>query len=162
MHLINTTIAVLSLLLVTSMTWADQREQPISISADHVTIDEKTGNSHYRGNVVLTQGDIQILAELITISSKDGKLDLITTEGKPTSFNRSSEAPIRAQSGKMVYKANDGIITLTGEALLRRGGDEFSSDLIRYYVDDNRVEASGNEKKNSRVHVILQPQTGAQ
>jgi lipopolysaccharide export system protein LptA len=162
MYPLTRQIAVFAMLFLSLLSHAAQREQPISISADHVTIDEKTGNSLYRGNVILVQGDIQILAALLTISSQDGKLYLITTEGKPTSFSRSGEAPIKAQSGKMVYKANDGVITLTGEARLQRAGDEFSSELIRYYVEENRVEASGDQKKNTRVHVILQPQTEAQ
>jgi lipopolysaccharide export system protein LptA len=141
---------------------AEENKQPISIAADQLTIDERKGKSTYQGNVVLTQGEIQITADNVTISSVKGEVNKISTTGNPAKFVRTGNTPLRAQSQEMIFLDNEGIIILKGSAQLWRQGDEFNSEEIRYYVDENRVEANSGDssKGGGRVHVILQPQTG--
>ena len=42
--------------------WAlgSDRQQPIHIKADHITVNEKKGFSIYRGNVLMTQGTLRV------------------------------------------------------------------------------------------------------
>ncbi len=163
MNLRNNITLLFTLLMISASISAAPNNQAISISADRVTIDEKSGNSTYKGNVILKQGEIAITAEMISISSANGEVSKIISTGKPSKFVRTGEASLEAESKQMTYLSASGVITLTGEARLNRQGDEFTSHQIRYFIDENRVEASsgeGNSQSSGRVQVILQPQSG--
>ena len=60
-------------------TWAldSDKEQPIQIVADVAVRDEVAGETRYEGNVVLTQGSLQITADKLSIQHSDSGADRI-------------------------------------------------------------------------------------
>ena len=76
--------------------WAFQavtfdRNSPIQIQSDRVSVEQMNQIAIYEGNVILIQGNHELRADKITIQQdKEGRLNVITAIGKPAAFNRPS------------------------------------------------------------------------
>ncbi len=135
---------------------------PITIEADQLELDQRRGTSHYRGNVLLTQGGLQIKAARLTLYSAGQQLQRVEITGNPATLSQQGETPqetLRAEAQRMEYQPREGLIVLRGAAQLWRDGNEFSGDEIRYDLKRQRVKASGDaEQGGGRVRVLLQPE----
>lgn len=139
------------------------KEQPISIYADRLSMDEATGVSLYRGHVELQQGDLKFSGDELDITQKEGTVTLIQSRGKPAHFERSAPQPLKAEATRIDYDNNKGEVILRGKAQLWQDGDLFSGELIHYYIDSRRVQAQGRSDSgqgDGRVHVLIRPKEG--
>ena len=68
MHQLHNKLLIVLLTLLPALAWAlpSDREQPISIEADHAQLDDKQGITQYKGKAVLTQGTLRIEGDIIT------------------------------------------------------------------------------------------------
>lgn len=143
---------------------ATDREQPVAIEADSLSIDDKQGISTYRGNVRVTQGSIEINAETVTVHSPGRELKQVICVGEPARFRQlldGDEGEVRASAGTIaIYPADDRVV-LTEDAHLWRGNNEFSGNRIEYDSAQDIVRASAAASGDQRVKVIIQPQNGA-
>ncbi|MBF0471275.1 MAG: lipopolysaccharide transport periplasmic protein LptA [Gammaproteobacteria bacterium] len=134
---------------------------PISIESDSVTLDKQHGISRYLGGVLLEQGEISFRSDELLIEQREGEVTEVVASGSPVTFERKSAPRLYAKAQKLHYAATEGVITLTGDALLQQGGDRFEGEKIRYYIQNNRIEASSGtpsqSQERSRVRVTLQP-----
>jgi len=148
---------ILTLLLVES-TFA-QPNDPINIEADKATLNEKEGKSVYTGNVVLTQGDIRVSAEVITVLSQAGKLSRITATGNPVIYRQDSlKNDITAEARHLNYFANESRIVLQENAKLSQGRNSFSGNQIEYHTDTEVVTAAVSAQGTERVQVTIHPE----
>lgn len=134
----------------------------ITIEADSMELNQRTGTTNYKGNVVLVRGGLQIKADSITLYTKDNKLQRAVADGNPVRLEQAgSEAytAMRAESEHMEYKPLSDTIELKGKALLWRDGNQFTGQNIRYDLKKQTVKASGSGEENGRVRVLLQPQS---
>jgi lipopolysaccharide transport protein LptA len=69
--------------------------------------------------------------------------------------NRADE--LKANAERLVYFANTRALELSGNVLLRQGGDQFSAQHLRYTLDDQRLIAHGSDAEDGRVHALIQP-----
>ena len=161
----------LSLLLLWPLSLAAQPEQntatplAVSIEADQLELDQGKGISHYRGNVILTRGGLQIKAERITLYTQDKKLHRTMAEGDPVRLTQEATAEagaLQAEAASMDFRPQSEVITLKGNAKLVRDGNEFSGEQIHYNLKQEVVKASGDKQGNGRVKVILQPESQKQ
>lgn len=138
---------------------------PVTIEADRLELDQKLGTSHYLGRVILEQGPLQIKAESITLYSVEKKLHRAVAEGNPATLLQQGDSeagPIRAEAAHMEYLPQSREIQLSGKARLWRDGNEFSGEQISYNLKQQLVKASGNTQGDSRVKVLLQPESTSQ
>ncbi|KAF0190685.1 MAG: lipopolysaccharide export system protein LptA [Gammaproteobacteria bacterium] len=157
--------ALVGCLLAPAELWAldRDREQPVAIEADSLSIDDKQGLSTYRGNVRVTQGSIEIIAETVTVHSPGRELKEVIGLGKPASFRQMLEGDdgeVRAAAATIAIYPDDNRVVLTGDAHLWRGKNEFSGNRIEYDSAQDIVRATAAASGDQRVKVIIQPQNG--
>src|SRR5262245_58495812 len=102
---------------------------PLNVKAQTVHIDEKTGTAVYRGNVVLTQGSMQLEADRLDVrTDKNRRLNNVIATGYPAKlrgFIENSNEEIKAEAQRVEYRAKGREIEMTGNAWARQGKDEF-------------------------------------
>ena len=154
------TALLLSLLPVTGWGLTSDRSQPINIEADRATLNEKTGNSVYEGNVYLQQGTLVLQGSKMTVQLNDNTIDTLVLTGDPATYRQrpdGKESDQHAEAGRIEFHAKeDQIILLENARVWQSGDEEFRSDRIVFDLKSNTVNAGGN-KPGDRVHIILQP-----
>lgn len=160
------TIAVLGLTFFVNQSifaLPSDRQQPISLLADRATFNEKTGVTTYSGNVIIEQGTMRLEANSIVANLNAKKeLSVITATGNPAKFQQKidpAKGLAKGQAQKIVYNADTGILTLTGNASLQQDGSSIKGSILRYSMNKGDVEAIGSADKKSggRVQIILPP-----
>ncbi len=154
------TALLLSLLPVTVFGLASDSSQPINIEADRATLNEKTGNSVYEGNVYLQQGTLVLQGSKMTIQLNDNTIDTLVLTGDPATYRQrpdGKESDRRAEAGRIeFYAREDRLILLENARVWRSGDQELRSDRIVFDLKSNTVNA-GSNKPGDRVHITLQP-----
>jgi lipopolysaccharide export system protein LptA len=154
------TALLLSLLPVTSLGLTSDRDQPINIEADRATLNEKTGNSVYEGNVSLQQGTLVLQGSKMTVQLDDNTIDTLVLTGAPATYRQrpdGKESDQHAEAGRIEYYAKeDRIILLDNARVWQSGDEELRSDRIVFDLKSNTVNA-GSNKPGDRVHITLPP-----
>ncbi|WP_211208277.1 lipopolysaccharide transport periplasmic protein LptA [Leeia oryzae] len=140
------------------------RDKPINIEADQGTTDMANSTSRYEGNVIITQGTLRLRADRIDVASdKDGKMQAQAL-GKPVTFRQKqdqSDEYVEAQAARIDYDSAKSLLKLSGDARVRRGGDELRGAVIIYDAATQQYSVQGGAatagKPAGRVHAIIQP-----
>ena len=134
------------------------RSQPIKVQADKKVTKYQQGTSVYTGDVVIDQGSLHATGQRATLYLEDGQLVRAVLEGRPATFRERDEQGnlVEGKADEADYRTANGNVILTGEAWLKRSGDEIRSDRITYDLDTEVVEA-GETGGGSRVEMTLQP-----
>ena len=135
------------------------REQPVKVNAASVNMNEKTGVTVYRGNVVLIQGSLRIDADQVEVRTRNLRMDTVTAVGRPVLLralldNREDE--LKASAERLVLYAETRSVDLSGNVHLRQGGDQFSAQHMHYALDEKRIAAKGTDNADDRVYAIIQ------
>jgi lipopolysaccharide export system protein LptA len=134
-------------------------QQPIHVEADSLEVRDNDNISIYSGNVKLTQGSIEIHADLLTLYFDDNKtLSLMKMSGSPATFRQlnDSNLEITGQARKMEYRESKSTLLLLDKAKLTQGADIIESNKIVLDTNTNSVEAGSLEPDN-RVRMLIQP-----
>lgn len=141
------------------------KQQPIYIEADNVTIDDGRGVAVYRGNVHFKQGSAQLTADEVTVSSTDRKqVDKVVATGAPATFRQrpdNKDEDMRGQATRIEYFANEERVVLENQAQLWQGQNEFTGNRIEYRAGEDVVRAHKAPDNSRRVQVIIQPRQAA-
>lgn len=134
------------------------RDQPIKIQADKKVTRYQEGTSVYTGNVVIDQGSLHATGDQATLYLEDGQLVRAVLEGRPATFRERDDQGnlVEGEAKEADYLTAEGTVKLTGEAWLKRTGDEIRSDRITYNLENEVIEA-GETGGGSRVEMTLQP-----
>lgn len=159
--IMKTWLTSLLLLTVTSLPAAEgQKQEPITIEADRLELDQKSGTSIYVGNVILLQGGLELQADSLTLYSDNKQLRKAIALGNPVHLSQKQAGKgevLRAEAGYMEYLLTTRVVELKQKAHLWRNGDEFIGERVLYDMDRELVKASGEKDGPGRVRVILQP-----
>ena len=152
-------LGLLTALPLSGMALPNDREQPVSISADSATFNEKTGIATYTGNIEIKQGSLLIKADqIVATTDKEGNILNVVATGKPAHFQQ-KPAPDKglaiAEADEITYQAREGLILLKGKATLKQDASSFKSNDISYSLDKGEIEAKGNSK--NRVQLVFPP-----
>ena len=142
------------------------RDKPIELEADTVTVNDAKKTSTYMGNVILTQGTLIIRADkLIVREDKDG-FQHSTSTGNPTTFKQKREGKNEYMQGsgqRIEYDGRMDKVQLYTKAWVKRGEDIVYGDYISYDANAEYAEVIGGTKSESggtssgRVRAIIQP-----
>ena len=138
---------------------ASDRAEPVKVSADRVEINQKTGQSEYRGNVTLVQGSLRIRADFVRVTNAGRDIVSVHATGKPVTFHQKldgDKGEVDASALKVNYFAREGRVDLRGKVNFRRGGDVFDTQVLRYYLESGHMNAAG-DKPGERVRSVLTP-----
>ncbi len=145
----------------------DDDQQPIHIQANSAERDERKGITTYTGNVIISQGSLVIEADKIIIYSQDNDISRIIATGKPAHFQQKpkpEKAVIHARGNTIRFFIDKGHVQLINNASLVQEDSTVRSDIIDYYINDQKIKASSSNKGKSnqaqstqRVEVVIPP-----
>lgn len=148
----------------------EDRNQPIYITADTASINDKTGITTYKGNVVITQGSLLIEADHVDMYRGDEGVEKLIAKGEPAHFRQQPEvdSPYSDAWGlHMVYLVDNEKLTITQKAKVIQDKDTFTGEKIVYDLARSIVDAYGStstakgssEQASSkgRVNMVIQP-----
>ena len=149
------------------------RNKPMHIEADRVTVDDAKQIATFTGSVVLTQGTIIMRGDRMEVrQSKDGSRQG-TLWGNLAYFRQKREGVdeyIEGWAERVEYDGRADKVQMFNRAMLKRGEDEVRGSYISYDSNTEFFQVDGGTKSAStksgdgRVRVILQPKpkdTGA-
>lgn len=156
-------ISVLGLTAVSAFALPSDRQQPISLVADRATFNESTGVTTYSGNVIIEQGTMKLQAASIVANLNAKKeISLITATGAPAHFQQkvdSAKGLAKGQAQNILYNAETGILTLSGNALLQQDGASIRGNTLKYSMNKGDIEATGTPNKTGsptgRVQIVI-------
>lgn len=139
------------------------KNQPITISADNASLDQKQGVVVYSGAVKLSQGSMVINAEKITLrTDRNQKVDTMLAEGSPARYQQQPEinkATINAEATSISYSVKKEHLTLDKNAFVEQNGATTRGGRIDYDMASGTVKASGAGNQSGRVEFVIPPQT---
>jgi len=148
------------------------RDQPINIEADRVTVDERSRTHTFDGNVVLTQGTLVLRGNrLVVVQGADGFQTGVATgaPGKLASIRQKREASqefIDGEAERIEFDSRNETAKLFGRARIQSGKDVLTGDVIEYdALTENytafRLPPKGSDRDDSRIRMTIQPKTGS-
>ena len=148
------------------------RDKPINLEADTVTLDDATKVGTYLGNVQLTQGTLLIRADKLVVTEDATGFQHGTAYGNPASFRQKRDGVDEYVDGfglRIEYDAKSDVVELFGSARLKRNLDEVRGDYISYDAKTEFFRGLGGGKEaappgreRGRVHVVIQPKPKAE
>jgi lipopolysaccharide export system protein LptA len=150
----------------TALSEESDRDQPIELEADTVTVNDAKKISIYTGNVILNQGTLQIKADKMIVREDQDGFQHSTCTGNPTTFKqkRTGKDEWMQGSGQRIeYNARMDKVQLYTNAWVKRGEDIVTGDYISYDANAEYAEVIGGTKANpngtagSRVKATIQP-----
>jgi lipopolysaccharide export system protein LptA len=158
-------ILIFGLLISSTFLYAEKadRDKPIEIEADTMTVDDAKNTSIYTGDVILTQGTLLIKAEELIVRQDKQGFQHSTSLGNPTTFKQKMEASNEYIQGKALRIEYDGHmdkIYLYKNAEVKRGNDIVVGDYISYDANAEIAQALSSNKGNgekSRTKAIIKP-----
>jgi lipopolysaccharide export system protein LptA len=142
------------------------REKPINLEADKVTLDDNQKVSVFEGNVILTQGTTKITASKITVRQDKQGNQNATAIGKPATFRTKRdgvEEYVDGSAERVEYDAKTDKVELFTNAWLRRDKDEVRGNYVSYEGTTEYYQALGGGTPSAssttpgRVTVVMQP-----
>lgn len=139
------------------------RDKPVHLEADNVTLDDIKKVGSFEGNVLLIQGTLVLRANRLEARQGDDGLQNISAWGSPVSFRQKRDGVdeyIEGFASQIEYDNIQSQLRLIGDARLRKGGDEIRGNQISYDAKTEFYKVIGQEGTvgpNSRVRVIIRP-----
>lgn len=149
------------------------REKPINVESDRVTVDDVKQISVFEGNVVLTQGTMMIRGDRMEVRQDKEGFKQGTVWGRRAYFRQRRDGAndlVEGWAERVEYDSRADKLQLFTRAALKRGDDDVSGDYISYDATTEFFQVIGGGNKaatqnnpNGRVRTVLQPKArGAQ
>jgi lipopolysaccharide export system protein LptA len=139
------------------------REKPIHLEADTVTLDDIKKVSVYEGNVILTQGTMMVRADRVQVTQNENGLDKVNATGRPVAFRQkmdNSDEFIEGFADRVEFDGVTRQLELIGQARLRRGNDELHGTRISYNANTEFFKVVGQpdaKTPSGRVRAVILP-----
>ena len=138
--------------------------QPIRIQADAAMVDENQGTSVYRGNVIITQGTLEVTADEVEIYTADSAVIQIIARvdkdsDKLAHYRQQVNAAkdmVYADARKITYLVQEERLHLAGDARLQQIEDVFTGELLYYDLARGIVNLSSGGGSD-RVNMTITP-----
>lgn len=131
-------LAVISAMMMLSVTAWAANEGPLTISADTLSYDGNTGRAEASGNVVITQQDKTMTGANGWYNTKTREAAL---EGGVSMIGNNM-----AMSAQSVHSVNDNQFSAEGDVHLQRDDRQIFGDSVEYNSDTEYGKVSGNAK----------------
>jgi lipopolysaccharide export system protein LptA len=139
------------------------RDKPVHLEADNVTLDDVKKLSVFQGNVLLIQGTLMMRADRIEARQNGDGLQSILASGRPVSFRQKRDGVdeyIEGFANQVAFDNVQSLLSLSGDARLRKGDDEIRGNQISYDAKTEFYKVSGQagaEGTSGRVRVVIRP-----
>jgi lipopolysaccharide export system protein LptA len=156
--------------LLVATPWAHaekaDRDKPINLEADTATVDDVKKISIYEGNVILTQGTLQIRADKLVVTEDAEGFQTGTAHGNPANFRQKREGYdeyIEGYALRIEYDSRKDLMQLFTQARMKRGQDEARGNYISYDGKTEFFQVIGGKETatadspRGRVRTVIQP-----
>ncbi|WP_017999198.1 lipopolysaccharide transport periplasmic protein LptA [Paracoccus sp. N5] len=129
---------------------AQDVKQPVEVTADALSVDQKTGRATFSGNVLIGQGAMRLSADSVTVTYAQGgqnRISALHAEGNVTLVSGADAA----EAGAADYDVESGNVVLTGDVLVTQAGNVLAGEKVTVNLATGTAQASG------RVRSVLQP-----
>ena len=138
---------------------SSDRTQPMDVSSDRTDAmlgDE--GNAVLTGNVVITQGTLQVGADRATIHRNAGEISQVVLTGAPATMKQVNDngETMNAHAAQIVYTLNNDLIVLTGAVVIEQPRGTLRGETVKYDLKSGRLDGGGD---GSRVKMRIMPKT---
>ncbi|WP_288842003.1 lipopolysaccharide transport periplasmic protein LptA [uncultured Deefgea sp.] len=146
-------------LLINSWSYAEtaDREKPMNITADNCVADQKNSQTVCTGNVIATQGTMNMRADKVTMSEDAFGKQYAKGEGRPVRFKQKLDSGemLDAESLRFDYDGAKGEMILIDKAWVKKGQDIVMGDIINYNLNTEFYQAQS--KPGNRVNITINP-----
>lgn len=162
-------LVALLLLCAVSIAQAEttDRDKPLHLVSDNMTLDDAKQTSTFEGHVELTQGTLRIVAEKIVVVEDTQGYQHMTASGAPASFRQKMEGSDEYAEGfgeRIEYDTRADKVDFFKNARVKRGQDEVMGDSITYNSKTEIFQARGKSlvagdkpTNKDRVRAVIQP-----
>jgi lipopolysaccharide export system protein LptA len=165
---INLAVALLCMALVCNPSHAERadRDKPVHLEADHVSIDDAKQVSTFEGKVLLNQGTMAIQGDKIVVVQDKNGFAHGTASGHLASFRQKREGLdeyVEGYAERIEYNTQSETVDFFGQARMVRKQDEVRGDHITYNSKTEifQVQGAPNQPADGsgkgRVRVTIQP-----
>ena len=143
------------------------KDKPIEIEADTVTVNDAKKVSVYTGNVIVTQGSLLIRADKLVVREDESGFQHSSSYGSPTTFKQKRDGKDEYMEGaaqRIEYDGRMDKVQLYTKAWVKKGVDVVHGDYIMYDANAEYSEVIGGGPKSAtpatptgRVKAIIQP-----
>lgn len=139
------------------------RDKPVNLEADMVTLDDIKKVSVYQGNVILSQGTLMLRADRLQVTQNESGLDTLSATGRPATFRQKldgSDEFIDGFADRIEYDSVNSQLEMIGHAQLRRGSDELRGAQISYNANTEFYKVVGQPDATTpggRVRAVIRP-----
>lgn len=142
------------------------RNKPIHVEADRVTLDDARQMAVFTGDVQMTQGTLSISADQVVATQGPEGFERGEATGTPAHFRQKRDGSNEYVEGwgqRIEYNAVTGVMDVYGQAHVRRGLDDVRGDHITYNAHDQNFRVAGKQTptKDGRVTVTINPKAPA-
>lgn len=125
------------------------RDAPIEVAANALSVDQATGKAIFDGDVEITQGNMRLTAALVNVvydEAGDGIAQLLASGGVNITSGKDS-----AEAETAEYDVESGVIRMAGNVALLQQGTKITAGKMDVNLNDNTAAFHG------RVRTVLQP-----
>jgi lipopolysaccharide export system protein LptA len=152
----------------TGVTFAEQgdRDKPVSIEADRLTVDDIKKESVFEGNVTVSQGTLTLKADKVVVRQDGGGFNYAYAYGKPAHFRQKrdeSDEYVEGQGERLEYDGKADKMHVYTNAEIHKGADEVKGDYITYDATNGFYQVVGGPSVTTalnpkgRVRATIQP-----
>lgn len=143
-------IRIAIILAISPTVLANNRAEPVEISADIVEMKEKTFTSIYKGNAKLKQGNDFIHADTITIYHPDMEIQSVSIKGnykKPAHIKLTiNKKIIEGWAVKVDYNLDTKVLTLHHNVRLKQEKNYIKAEYIKFDQKQRKLKATSTRK----------------
>lgn len=143
------------------------REKPINLEADRVTVDDAKQISTFTGRVVLTQGTLIIRGDRMEVRQDNEGFKNGITWGNLAYFRQKRDGYdeyIEGWAERIEYDSRADKMQMFNRASMKKGADEVRGNYISYdakteffQVNGGGAKAAAAENSDGRVRAVIQP-----
>jgi len=154
--------AVLSLIVsANALAASADRQQPVDMAARAGDATLADGDSILSGEVVITQGSLDIRADKATLTRSAGELSQVVFEGQPASLKQIDDQgqPVSVRARRITYRPTSNDVLLEGAVEVDRPEGSLQGEVITYDMANGRLNARGAGSED-RIRMRFQPRQG--
>jgi lipopolysaccharide export system protein LptA len=155
------TLALGLTLAVAAQAKTTDRNAPMDISADKTdAVLTDDSDSTLTGNVLITQGSMQITADRAVIHRRGGEITEVELTGAPATLKQVADngEPMNARAGRIVYTLSADVVVLTSSVVIEQPRGNLRGETIKYDLKTGRLDGGGD---GSRVQMRILPKSAA-
>lgn len=160
-------LATLTLAAGPALAEKTDREKPINLEADRVTVDDARQISTFEGRVVLTQGTLIIRGDRMEVRQDNEGFKNGITWGNLAYFKQKRDGYdeyIEGWAERIEYDSRADKMQMFNRASMKKGSDEVRGSYISYdakteffQVIGGGAKAAAAENSDGRVRAVIQP-----